>query len=173
MKPAEKPQRLQMQAGSQCSGVEGCTRHTTVRALVFGLSACLCVISAPSGLCMCLTPLTALLAGPQLLQSGGGPPLRSTQTAKPVLYALPDCLYTIPASKPCSGPSSVGCSVPGSCTANQLPGGCCQLGFKCTRAFNSIPSVTGRELVEAHSTPAIIFTHSIRTGQQGHSCQAL
>ncbi len=74
----------------------------------------------------------SLHAGPQLLQNGGGPPLRSTQTAKPNLYTLPDCLYTIPASKPCSGPSSVGCSVPGSCTANQLPGGCCQLGFKCT-----------------------------------------
>ena len=71
-------------------------------------------------------------AGPQLLQNGGGVPLRSTQTAKPNLYTLPDCLYTIPASKPCSGPTSVGCSVPGSCTANQLPGGCCQLGFKCT-----------------------------------------
>ena len=70
-------------------------------------------------------------AGPQLLQQGGLV-TRSTQTAKPVLYVLPDCLYTIPASKPCSGPSSVGCSIPGQCTSTQLPGGCCQIGFKCT-----------------------------------------
>ena len=71
------------------------------------------------------------LAGPQLLQNSGVPE-RSLQTAKPVLYTLPDCLYTIPASKPCNGPSSVGCSIPGQCTDTQLPGGCCQIGFKCT-----------------------------------------
>ena len=74
---------------------------------------------------------TRCLAGPQLLQNSGVPE-RSLQTAKPVLYTLPDCLYTIPASKPCSGPSSVGCSIPGQCTDAQLPGGCCQVGFKCT-----------------------------------------
>ena len=71
------------------------------------------------------------LAGPQLLQDGGVPE-RSLQTAKPNLYTLPDCLYTIPASKPCSGPGQNACSIPGKCTAAQLPGGCCQIGFKCT-----------------------------------------
>jgi hypothetical protein len=78
-----------------------------------------------------------LAAGPQLLQGPGGQPQRSLQTAKPVLYVLPDCLYTIPAGKPCSGPASPACSIPGQCTPAQLPGGCCQVGFTCTCARTS------------------------------------
>ena len=78
-------------------------------------------------------------AGPQLLQGPGAPPQRSLQTAKPVLYVLPDCLYTIPAGKPCSGPASPACSIPGQCTDAQLPGGCCQVGFTCTCAGGCPP----------------------------------
>ena len=77
-------------------------------------------------------------AGPQLLQGPGGATQRSLQTAKPVLYVLPDCLYTIPAGKPCSGPASSACSIPGQCTDSQLPGGCCQVGFTCTCAGCSL-----------------------------------
>ena len=66
-------------------------------------------------------------------------PERSLQTAKPNLYTLPDCLYTIPASKPCSGPGQNACSIPGQCTGAQLPGGCCQVGFKCTCAPLRLP----------------------------------
>ena len=83
--------------------------------------------------------MACVRAGPQLLQ-GQGIAERSTQTAKPNLYVLPDCLYTIPASKPCAGPASAACSIPGQCTANQVPGGCCQVGFKCMCAF-AVPSL--------------------------------
>lgn len=79
-----------------------------------------------------MCPLRSCCAGPQLLQGPGAPAQQSIQTAKPNLYVLPDCLYTIPASKPCAGPASAACSIPGQCLPNQLPGGCCQVGFKCT-----------------------------------------
>ena len=117
---------LQMQAHRPCSRALGLLCSAPTLKPTCGLANL--PARSPPGLLTC----AACPAGPQLLQNGGGIPLRSTQTAKPNLYTLPDCLYTIPASKPCAGPTSVGCSVPGSCTANQLPGGCCQLGFKCT-----------------------------------------
>ena len=98
--------------------------------------------------------LVLLRAGPQLLQGPNGALVeRSLQTAKPNLYVLPDCLYTIPASKPCSGPNSVACSIPGQCTANQLPGGCCQVGFKCTCVKSSHISVLLFLLLFLHAIP--------------------